>query len=94
MHIMKITGRDLYVDSLPCPHSLARFINDCITPTVHNVVFLKSPVEGCAWVVAIRDIQKDEEFFVNYGKWYWAMLKPTRLSHFRHSQLVKSLSED
>ena len=56
-------------------------------------MFLKSPIEGCAWVIATKDIQQDEEIFVDYGKWYWAMLKPTKLSHFRHNQLVNSLSK-
>ena len=52
-------------------------------------MFLKSPIEGCAWVIATKDIQQDEEIFVNYGKWYWAMMKPTKLTYFRHSQLFE-----
>ena len=91
---MLVLGKDVYVDSLYCPHSLARFINDCRTPSGHNVMFIKSAAEGCAWVIATRDIQKDEEIFVDYGRWYWALLKPTTLSYFRHNKLIRSLVDD
>ena len=34
--------------------------------------FDKKPEEGCADVVAIRDVYPGEELYVDYGRWYWA----------------------
>ena len=59
--------------------NLIRYINDCINPAGYNAVFQKQPELGMAYVVALRDIEVGEEIFVDYGKWYWAKLKPTRL---------------
>jgi hypothetical protein len=57
----------------------SRYINDCIVPTGWNVRFDKHPEEKCAYVIALRDIELDEELFVDYGRWYWAGKKPIRL---------------
>ena len=72
-------GEQCYIDAKDCPDVLARFINDCITPGGWNVEFQKRPEECCADIIATRDIAAGEEIFVNYGKWYWAKLKPTRV---------------
>ena len=60
------------VGSTPC---LARYINDCINPAGYNVHFDKSPSTlpyPCTYVLAKRDINKNEELFADYGKRYWA----------------------
>ncbi len=44
------------------------------------MVFQKCPEDKCARVVALRDIAVGEEIFADYGKWYWASLKPSRMS--------------
>jgi SET domain-containing protein len=43
------------------------------------VKFDKRPEEQCALVIALRDIEKGEELFVDYGRWYWLKKKPSRL---------------
>jgi SET domain len=80
-YLMRL-GEQAYIDARPCPHILARYINDCINPAGHNVRFDKQPKEGRALVVATRDIYPGEEIFVDYGKWYWLSVSPppTRLS--------------
>ena len=60
-------------------HVLARYINDCRNVNCYNVTFLKSPGEQCAWVISTRDIHRDEEIYVDYGRWYWVGKKPKRL---------------
>ena len=91
-YLMRL-GSNVYIDSLNCPLSLARYINDCRTPTGYNVTFLKSPSEFCAWVISTRDIAAGEELFVDYGRWYWtgSSLKATPLSYFQHSKHISSL---
>ena len=58
---------------------LARYINDCRNQNLYNVRFLKSPAENCAYVIVNRDIDQDEEFYVDYGKWYWFGKSPKKL---------------
>lgn len=41
--------------------------------------FLKCPSEYCAYVITTRDIDKNEEFYVDYGKWYWVGKTPKKL---------------
>ena len=89
-YLMRL-GPNCYVDSRYSPLSLARYINDCRTPSGHNVKFLKSKLEGCAWVIASRNIHRGEELFVDYGRWYWVTIKPIKLSYFRLEQLKESL---
>lgn len=57
-----------------------RYINDCRNPAGYNVSFDKRSDEGCAYVIANRDIMVGEELFVDYGRWYWLNSKPIRLS--------------
>jgi SET domain-containing protein len=59
----------------------ARYINDCISPQFWNVRFDKRPAEKCAFVVAIQDIFPGDEIFVDYGRWYWAGKKPSKILH-------------
>jgi hypothetical protein len=54
------------------------------------VFFDKRSDEGCAYVIAKRDIMIGEELFADYGRWYWLSLKPMRLS-FRALQTLKGL---
>ena len=49
----------------------ARYINDCRHPGHYNVRFDKRPQEGWADVVATTDVEKGDELFANYGRWYW-----------------------
>jgi SET domain-containing protein len=91
-YLMRL-GNQCYVDSLHCPHCIARYINDCRNPAGVNVRFDKDPEAECARVVATRDIACGEELFVDYGKWYWAgcSIAPIRLGfgdlHRRRSSL-------
>jgi hypothetical protein len=84
-YLMRL-GPQCYVDTRPCPLIAARYINDCINPAGWNVRFDKQPEADppCAQVVALRDIKAGEEFFVDYGRWYWAgcssTIKPVRIS--------------
>ena len=63
--------RSCYVDPGPCLDVKARYINDCRTREGHNVAFRPVPEEGCAHIVALRDIAEGEELFMSYGAWYW-----------------------
>ena len=73
-YLMRI-GEQCYIDASQSPHCIARYINDCKSTSGYNVRFEKSLNEKCAWVVAIRDIEPNEELFANYGKFYWASSK-------------------
>mmetsp|Transcript_29211 Transcript_29211/g.54198 ORF Transcript_29211/g.54198 Transcript_29211/m.54198 type:complete len:157 (+) Transcript_29211:72-542(+) len=77
-YLMRL-GSQCYVDAMKHMHVLARYINDCRNANCYNVTFLKSPTEHCAWVISLRDIQPDEEVYVDYGRWYWVGKKPKRL---------------
>ncbi|GMH76069.1 hypothetical protein TrRE_jg7557 [Triparma retinervis] len=60
-----------FVDPEDHPSVLARYINDPITSTFHNVKYVERPdMYSCA-VVATRDIVEGEEIFVSYGETYW-----------------------
>lgn len=74
-----MAGMQCYVDAKDDHKILARFINDCRNPNLYNVFFLKSPDDQCAYVISTRDIQKGEEIFVDYGRWYWIGKNPKRL---------------
>ena len=88
-YLMRL-GEQSYVDAKPCPHVYARYINDCVNPAGHNVKFNKNPSEGIAYVVALRDINPNEEIFADYGRWYWLRKTPTKLTF---KQIMKLRSE-
>ncbi|DAZ98551.1 TPA: hypothetical protein N0F65_007050 [Lagenidium giganteum] len=69
-YLMKL-GDGKYVDARECPDVLARYINDCRRKNAYNVTFEKRPQEDKALVVALRDIEVDEELYVDYGRFYW-----------------------
>lgn len=70
-YLMKL-GEGRYVDARRSPGVLARYMNDCRGRLGgFNVVLDKRPHEGCALVVALRDIAAGEELFVDYGRLYW-----------------------
>ena len=73
----------LFVDPRPCPGVKARYINDCINPHGHNVVFISDPEQRRVQVKATRDIVRGEELFVSYGEVYWEQrdILPTSLSN-------------
>ena len=73
-------GEQCYIDAKNRKDVYARYINDCINPAGHSVVFDKHAELGYANVIAKRDILAGEELFVDYGKWYWINLEPKRLS--------------
>jgi len=84
-YLMRL-GEQVYVDAKHSPYCLARYINDCRNPAGYNATFIKDPRLQCAWVTALRDIAVGEEIFVDYGKWYWLSLSPSKLTF---SQLNK-----
>lgn len=57
----------------PSRSSIARYINDPLSPLALNAEFVKCPsmTPPRALVVATRDIVLGEEVFCSYGKWYW-----------------------
>jgi hypothetical protein len=64
---------DGFVDALPCPEVLARYINDPRREDKCNVKFehIQQPGIWHCPVVALRDIDVGEELFVSYGPRYW-----------------------
>lgn len=91
-YLMRL-GEQKYIDARDCIHVFARYINDCINGTGHNVIFDKRPDENLAFVIAKRDIFPDEEIFVDYGKWYWfgSQIKPRKLSSVNIYQMHETL---
>ena len=69
-YLMRL-GEQCYIDAKDNLNCLARYINDCRNPSGYNVTFLKLPNLKIAKIIAIKTILKNEEIFVNYGKWYW-----------------------
>lgn len=64
---------DGFVDALPCPEVLARYINDPRLEERCNVKFehvQQTDIWYCP-VVALRDVEVGEELFVSYGPRYW-----------------------
>ena len=86
-YLMRL-GEQCYVDALDDLDCVARYINDCRNPLCYNATFDKCPTEQIARVVAIRDIDAGEEIYVDYGKWYWLQLNPTRMT-FNEVQALK-----
>ena len=66
----KIAAGCVYVDPVDL-RIKARYINDCVNPSGHNVRFVPIPAEERAHVVTLRAIEAGEELFVDYGSWYW-----------------------
>ena len=95
-YLMRL-GEQRYVDSKPYTGVAARYINDCINPAGWNIEFQKRPRQGYALVVAIRDINRGQELFGSYGKWYWLgarkTIKPVRLSFMDVQRLILKSSE-
>lgn len=89
-YLMKL-GPQLYVDALGDESIAARYINDCRNPAVYNVYFDKRPDEEKAYVTAQRDISTGEELFVDYGRWYWASLKPQRLPFAIAAEILQKI---
>ena len=81
----------MYINAKPSPFSVARYINDCRHPAGYNAMFLKSKPDKCAWVITIKDLQPDEEIFADYGRWYWATIKPEKMTSMKLMKLQKSL---
>ncbi|EQC28509.1 hypothetical protein SDRG_13837 [Saprolegnia diclina VS20] len=69
-YLMRL-GQGVYVDARSRPNVAARYINDCRSRGVHNVVFEKDPALCQAIVRATRPIAVDDEIYVDYGTWYW-----------------------
>ena len=77
-YLMRL-GPQTYVDAKDDQTIAARYINDCRNKRLYNVVFNKLETEKRADVIALRDIEEDEELFVDYGKWYWLFKSPSKL---------------
>lgn len=54
--------------SSPTAAAGLRYINDCRNSSLYNVTFRKLPLEKMALVVALKDIEKGQEIFVDYGR--------------------------
>ncbi|CAE7299921.1 FP1, partial [Symbiodinium microadriaticum] len=78
-----------YIDAREDTSLVARYINDCRNPAVYNVSFEKRPGEGRALVVACRPISAGEELFVDYGRWYWAKLRPIRIAVKQAAEILR-----
>ena len=91
-YLMRL-GSQTYVDALDHLDVLARFINDCRNPALHNVKFVKVPGLCKAKVVTLRPILEGEELYVDYGKWYWAGFpgKPKKLSIQSTCELLQKI---
>lgn len=89
-YLMRI-GPQEYIDAREELEVLARFINDCRNPAVYNVRFEKRPGEGRAMVVAVRPISAGEELFVDYGRWYWASLRPKQLAVKHAAEILQAV---
>ena len=64
-YLMRL-GEQCYIDALNSTSSslcLARYINDCRNSAGINVKFEKHPELGCAFVVALRDIEPGYEIY-------------------------------
>ena len=66
----EIAAGCVYVDPIDL-RIKARYINDCVNPSGHNVRYVPIPAEERAHVVTLRAIEAGEELFVDYGAWYW-----------------------
>ena len=77
-YLMRL-GIQCYIDSNQHLDCLARYINDCRNKLCYNDRFNKNCSDGIAQVIAIRDIEENEELYVDYGKWYWLSLNPSKL---------------
>jgi SET domain-containing protein len=93
-YLMRL-GEQCYVDSKHSHFCEARFINDCRNQAGYNVRFSKKPEQYKAEVIAIRPINKNEELFVDYGRWYWLghKVKPHRLTFSDLIRLKNSTCE-
>lgn len=87
-YLMRL-GEQSYVDAEPHKAVFARYINDCLNPRGWNVEFVKNAERGYALVVAVRNIACGEEVFVSYGKRYWMLQKPVKLSDIQLRDLKK-----
>eukprot|EP00439_Symbiodinium_sp_Y106_P079570 s2086_g18.t1 len=83
-----------YIDAREDTSLIARYINDCRNPAVYNVSFEKRPGEGRALVVACRPISAGEELFVDYGRWYWAKLRPTKIGVRQAAEILKDAERE
>ena len=63
---------NVHVDAKEHYGYMARYINDTYkTEKSRNCKFLKMSVENRASVIAMRDIERGEELFAEYGSGYW-----------------------
>ena len=70
-YLMGGFGMNCHIDALDHPDVLARYINDARDPLKQNARFVKLKPERKALVVALRDIEPDEEIYASYGEVYW-----------------------
>uniref|UniRef100_A0A0G4FYL7 SET domain-containing protein n=1 Tax=Chromera velia CCMP2878 TaxID=1169474 RepID=A0A0G4FYL7_9ALVE len=74
----------IYVDPQNTLDVKARYINDCINPSGHNLAVVPRPDLHYAELVSTREIKQGEELFFSYGDAYWenheSVSVPFRLS--------------
>ncbi|GMI15736.1 hypothetical protein TrLO_g10269 [Triparma laevis f. longispina] len=64
---------DFFFDPSPanCLNIMARYINDPINCSMHNVKYVEEKEIYSAGIVATRGIKAGEEIFISYGEAYW-----------------------
>lgn len=82
-YLMCISG-DFLVDSGPCPHIKARYINDPLNEIAINCKFVPDLKNFRSIAIATRTIHAGDEIFASYGDGYWAQ-------HTTKGNVLKSL---
>eukprot|EP00941_MAST-03F_sp_MAST-3F-sp1_P004107 g4107.t1 len=75
-YVMGGFGMNCHIDAAKHPEVLARYINDKYQVSgASNVHFVKLKRYKVALVVALRDIECNEELYASYGSGYWKSRK-------------------
>jgi len=67
---MKAVGLDRHIDAADASKSsVARYVNDVAEETKRNCKFIQD--KGRVFVKTTREVKKDEELFIEYGRGHW-----------------------
>ena len=61
----------VWIDARRLKTCIARYLNDHVDRTKHNVTWVRRPALLIAEVVALRDVHPGEELYISYGDEYW-----------------------
>jgi SET domain-containing protein len=70
-YLMGGFGLNCHIDAKEHPQVFARYINDARDDKQQNARFVKIKQLKKANVIAIREIEADEEIYASYGSVYW-----------------------